>query len=114
MLQPAGPRARRKFSSNAGGNWASARAIPGAQARARLAAIVESSADGILSIGLDGRINTWNPGAERIFGYTAAEAVGKPISLLIPPDHAHEEPAILERIKQGERFDHYQTVRVTK
>src|SRR5438445_7541561 len=84
------------------------------EARARLAAIVESSADGILSIGLDGRINTWNPGAERIFGYTAAEAVGKPISLLIPPDHAHEEPAILERIKQGERFDHYQTVRVTK
>src|SRR5882724_185139 len=84
------------------------------EARARLAAVVESSADAILSIGLDGRINTWNPGAERIFGYTATEAVGKHISLLIPPDHANEEPAILERIKQDERIDHYQTVRVTK
>ncbi len=84
------------------------------EARARLAAVVESSADAILSIGLDGLISTWNPGAERIFGYTSAEAVGKHISLLIPPDHAHEEPAILERIKQGERIDHYQTVRLTK
>src|SRR6266478_1338166 len=84
------------------------------EARARLAAGVESSVDAVLSVSLEGNINTWNPGAERIFGYTAAEAVGKPISLLIPPDHANEEPAILERIKQGERIDHYQTVRVTK
>src|SRR3989449_139234 len=63
------------------------------EARARLAAVVESSADAILSIGLDGRINTWNPGAERIFGDTAAEAGGKPILVLIPPDHGEEEPA---------------------
>src|SRR5439155_14710027 len=84
------------------------------KARARLAAIVESSADAILSVNLEGVINTWNSGAKRIFGYTPAEAIGKSISMLVPPDHAHEETAILERIKRDEHIDHYQTVRVTK
>ena len=84
------------------------------ETRARLAAVVESSADAILSVSLDGLITTWNPGAERIFGYTSAEIVGKHISLLIPSDHSDEEPQILDRIKQGERIDHYQTIRTTK
>ena len=84
------------------------------EARARLAAIVESSADAILSVNLEGVINTWNSGAKRIFGYTPAEAIGKSISMLVPPDHAHEETAILERIKRDEHIHHYQTVRVTK
>src|SRR5205823_8316758 len=84
------------------------------EARARLAVIVESSADAIYSISLDGIINSWNRAAERIFGYTAAEVIGQSISLLLPGEHADEEPALLERIQRGERIDHYQTVRVTK
>jgi len=83
-------------------------------ARTRLAAIVESSVDAVYSITLDGRISTWNPGAERMFGFSVSEVVGKPISILLPPDHAHEEPAILERIKTDEKIEHYQTVRRTR
>ncbi len=83
--------------------------------RARqLAAIVECSHDAIISKDLDSIIQSWNPSAERIFGYTAAEAIGQPITILIPPDHADEEAEILDRIKRGERVDHYETVRQRK
>jgi PAS domain S-box-containing protein len=79
-----------------------------------LAAIIESADDAIISKTLNGIITSWNKGAERIFGYTAEEVIGKPILILIPPDHYNEEPAILERIKKGERIEHYETVRMTK
>jgi PAS domain S-box-containing protein len=82
--------------------------------RSRLAAVVESSDDAIISKTLDGIITTWNPGAERIFGYTAEEAIGKSITLLIPPELQHEEPSILARLRVGERIDHYETSRVRK
>jgi PAS domain S-box-containing protein len=82
--------------------------------RARLAAIVESSDDAIVSKTLDGVIRTWNKGAERIFGYTAAEAVGKHITMLIPPDRTGEEDEIIARLKRAERIDHYETLRVCK
>jgi PAS domain S-box-containing protein len=81
---------------------------------ARLAAIVEASDDAIVSKDLNGTILTWNQGAERLFAYTAEEAVGKPITILIPPDRHDEEPGILERIRRGERIDHYETVRMRK
>jgi PAS domain S-box-containing protein len=84
------------------------------EARNLLAAIVESSADAIISKTLEGQIVTWNSGAERLFGYTAAEAVGKSITILIPPERHAEEPAILARLRRGERIEHYETVRVTK
>ncbi len=80
----------------------------------RLASIVESSDDAIVSKDLDGIIKTWNPGAERLFGYTAEEVIGKPITLLIPIDRPDEEPDILSRIQRGERIDHYETVRRRK
>ncbi|HYH84090.1 MAG TPA: PAS domain S-box protein [Pyrinomonadaceae bacterium] len=80
----------------------------------RLAAIVESAEDAIVSKTLEGVITTWNKGAEKIFGYTAEEAVGKPVMMLIPPGHYDEEPSILARIKAGERVEHYETVRVRK
>jgi len=81
------------------------------QLRQRLAAIVESSDDAIVSKDLDGIIATWNPGAERLFGYTAEEVIGKPITLLIPMDRHDEESDIISRIRRGERIDHYETVR---
>ena len=80
----------------------------------RLALIVESSDDAIISKDLNGIIKSWNYGAERIFGYSAAEAIGKPVTMLIPPDHENEEPIILGRIIKGERIDHYETVRRRK
>ncbi len=83
-------------------------------AHARLAAIVESSQDAIISKTLDSRIVSWNAGAEHLFGYTAQEAVGQSILLLIPPERHHEERMILERLGRGERIEHYETVRVTK
>lgn len=76
-----------------------------------LASIVESSNDGIVSKNLDGIITSWNAGAERLFGYTAKEAVGRPILMLIPPDRHDEERDILARIRRGERVEHYETVR---
>ena len=82
--------------------------------RSRLAAVVESSDDAIITKTLDGIISTWNPGAQRIFGYTADEAIGKPITMLIPETHLDEEPAILERLRRGERIDHYETMRRRK
>lgn len=80
----------------------------------RLAAIVASSDDAIISKDLDGIIATWNEGAVRMFGYQPHEVIGKPITLLIPPDRQDEEPAILERLRDGQRVDHYETVRVRK
>jgi PAS domain S-box-containing protein len=85
-----------------------------AEAQARLAAIIESSEDAIVGKTLDGIILSWNAGAERIFGYTPREAVGRPITLLIPPERLHEEQDILARIRRGERVEHYETVRVAK
>jgi PAS domain S-box-containing protein len=79
-----------------------------------LAAIVESSDDAIVSKNLDGIITSWNKGAERIFGYTAEEAVGQPITILIPQDRQDEERRILTRIRRGERIDHFETVRQRK
>lgn len=79
-----------------------------------LASIVESSDDAIVSKDLDGVITSWNRGAERIFGYTAEEAVGQPITIIIPQDRQHEEPAILARIRRGERIEHFETVRQRK
>ena len=82
--------------------------------RTRLAAIVESSDDAILSKGLDGHIQTWNVGAERLFGYRAEEAIGRPITFLLPPERIHEEAEILDRLLSGERVEHLETVRVAK
>jgi two-component system cell cycle sensor histidine kinase/response regulator CckA len=82
--------------------------------RERLAAVVESSDDAIIGKNLDGTIIAWNPGAENLFGYSASEAVGKPIQMLVPPERANEESEILERIRRGERTDHFETVRVQK
>jgi PAS domain S-box-containing protein len=79
-----------------------------------MASIVESSDDAIVSKTLEGVITSWNPGAERIFGYTAEEAVGQPISLIIPADRMAEEKTILERLGRGERIEHFDTVRVRK
>ena len=80
----------------------------------RLAAIVESSDDAIISKDLNGIIRSWNQGAERIFGYTAAEAIGKPVIMLAVPERVEEIPNIIERIRRGERVDHYETKRQTK
>jgi PAS domain S-box-containing protein len=79
-----------------------------------LASIVESSDDAIVSKNLDGVITSWNKGAERIFGYTSEEAVGRPIMIVIPQDRQDEERTILTRIRRGERIDHFETVRQRK
>jgi two-component system, cell cycle sensor histidine kinase and response regulator CckA len=80
----------------------------------RLAAVVESSDDAIIGQSLDGTVFAWNPGAERLYGYRASEAVGKPIQMLLPPERANEESEILVRIRRGERVNHFETVRVRK
>jgi PAS domain S-box-containing protein len=81
---------------------------------ALLAAIVEDSDDAIVSKTVEGIIRSWNGGAERLFGYTAAEAVGRSIDLIIPPELQEEERSILERLRRGERVEHFETVRVSK
>jgi len=83
-------------------------------AAARLAAIVDSSDDAIVSKTLDGIITSWNPAAERIFGYTAAEAVGQSIFIIIPPDRVEEERDVLARLRAGQSIDHFETVRRRK
>ena len=79
-----------------------------------LAALIESADDAIISKTLEGIITSWNKGAERIFGYTAEEVIGKSVTILIPKDHEDEEPAILARLRAGHRIEHYETVRVRK
>ncbi len=79
-----------------------------------LASIVESSDDAIVSKNLDGIITSWNRGAERVFGYTAEEVIGQPITIVIPQDRQHEERLILTRIRRGERIEHFETVRQRK
>lgn len=86
----------------------------GHEAAAFLAAIVESSGDAIISKSLQGIITTWNPSAERLFGYTADEAVGRPITILIPEDRLDEEAEILTRISAGQRVEHFETIRRRK
>src|SRR6266581_3624068 len=82
---------------------------------ARLAAaIVASSDDAIISKDLDGTITTWNQAAERMFGFTAAEAIGRPIAIIIPEDRREEEEYVLERVREGTGVDHYETVRRRK
>jgi PAS domain S-box-containing protein len=80
----------------------------------RLAAIVQSTDDAIIGKTLDGVITDWNPGAERLYGYAAAEVVGRHISFLVPPDKANELAAILARLRRGERVEHFETVRLHK
>ena len=82
--------------------------------RSRLASIIDSSEDAILSKALDGTITTWNKGAERIYGYSAEQVVGKNISMLTSSDRPDEIPAILEKIARGENIEHYESTRVTK
>jgi hypothetical protein len=113
------------------GRWLSVRAAPwaggvsllfddvtdrrrAAADRARLAAIVESSEDAIFSKALDGTIQSWNGGAERLYGYTAAEIVGKNVAVLAPPERSEEIPAILQRLQAGQRVPSFETVRVRK
>jgi PAS domain S-box-containing protein len=81
---------------------------------ARLAAIVDSSDDAIISKTLESVITSWNDAAQRMFGYTAHEIIGETIYKLIPPDRQQEEPQILERLKKGERVEHFETKRMTK
>ncbi len=84
------------------------------QLRAHLAAVIESSDDAIISKTLEGIICTWNTGAERMFGYSAHEVVGKHITILIPPDRLNEEVDIIARLRRGERIEHFETVRCCK
>lgn len=84
------------------------------QFRSLLAAIVDSTEDAIISKTLEGIITSWNPAAEKIFGYTAEEMIGQPITRIIPPDRQNEEPAIMERIQKGEVVDHFETRRIAK
>jgi PAS domain S-box-containing protein len=86
----------------------------GFDARSRLAAIVESSGDAIVSKNLDGIITSWNKGAERLFGYGATEAIGRNITFIIPSDRQDEEALILARLRRGEQVDHFETVRIRK
>lgn len=86
----------------------------GDDARRRLAAIVDSTEDGIVSRTLDGLVTSWNAGAEQLFGYTEEEMMGSRISRLYPPERKHEEQLILDRVAAGERVSHFETVRVRK
>lgn len=84
------------------------------EARDRLAAIIESSDDAIISKTLEGIVTSWNAGAEKLLGYTAGEMVGQPISRIIPPEEQSAEAAVLQRLRRGERVEHYETVRLAK
>ena len=97
MLEPAGPPINHWWNSN---DW--------------LAAIVESSDDAVVGKTLDSVVRSWNGAAERIFGYTPGEIIGRSILLIIPPELRHEEPQIVAKLSAGERIDHYETIRLTK
>ncbi|HYC71675.1 MAG TPA: PAS domain S-box protein [Opitutaceae bacterium] len=84
------------------------------EADSLLAAIVSSSDDAIVSKNLDGIITSWNEGARRMFGYAPEEIIGRPVLMLLPADRKDEEPRILDRLRRGERIDHFETVRVRK
>ncbi|HKQ73212.1 MAG TPA: PAS domain S-box protein [Blastocatellia bacterium] len=86
----------------------------GEEAAAYLAAIVESSDDAIIGTDLKGTINSWNRGAERLYGYTANETIGNPVTMLLPPMRKDEQPRIFELLAKGERIDHYETIRRRK
>jgi PAS domain S-box-containing protein len=81
---------------------------------AMLAAIIESSEDAIVGKNLNGIITSWNKGAQNIFGFTEKEAVGKHISLIIPPERIHEEEMIISKLRQGQKIEHFETIRRTK
>ncbi|HSW82651.1 MAG TPA: PAS domain S-box protein, partial [Usitatibacter sp.] len=81
---------------------------------AHMAAVVDSADDAIISKTLDGVVKSWNSGAQRIFGYEPDEMIGRPITVIIPPELHHEEARILSRIRAGERVEHYVTTRVAK
>ena len=89
-------------------------AVLGDEYRARLSSIVESSDDAIISKDLNGIIRTWNQSAERLFGYSDAESIGRSVMMLIPADRQHEEEMILTRIRNGRKVDHYETIRQRK
>src|SRR5881397_1015558 len=84
------------------------------ETRAYLAAIVDSSEDAIIGKTLEGIVVSWNRGAERIFGYTAEEVLGQPVTMLIPPDRSDEEPKVIERLRRGEHIEHFDTMRRRK
>jgi PAS domain S-box-containing protein len=88
--------------------------IKRAEAVRLLAAIVESSDDAIISKTLEGTVESWNRGAERLYGYSREEIVGRPVAVLLPPDHPDDLPGILERVGKGERVEHYETTRRRK
>jgi PAS domain S-box-containing protein len=90
------------------------RLTDGEEKQATLAAIVDSSDDTIISKTLDGIITSWNLAAERMFGYTAKEVIGKHISLIIPPTHLKEEEVIINNVRQGKKIDHFHTIRIAK
>jgi PAS domain S-box-containing protein len=108
---PENPKADETTESS---HWASAGNLSAEQAGLRLAAIVESSDDAIISKDLNGIVKSWNQAAERIFGYTAEEIIGKSITLIIPPHLHSDELMILEKIRAGQRIEHFQTVRMRK
>src|SRR6202040_344324 len=80
----------------------------------RLASIVACSDDAIIGKTLEGIITSWNGGAERMYGYSAKEAIGKPVSMLVPLDRPDEIPEVMERLKRGEVVDHFETLRVRR
>ncbi|MGH9160956.1 MAG: hybrid sensor histidine kinase/response regulator, partial [Vicinamibacteraceae bacterium] len=84
------------------------------EANGRLAAIVESSDDAIISVDFDGIITSWNRGAARLFGYAPDDAIGRPVTMLLPPNRPDEEPRLIERVRRGQLIDHYETVRRRK
>jgi PAS domain S-box-containing protein len=109
------PASRRQSASAESNNGNDFRLVePVLQATSLLAAIVDSSDDAIISKTLDGIITSWNKSAERIFGYAAKEAIGKPITLIIPKDRLEEEKHIIRQLKRGKRVDHFETVRARK
>jgi PAS domain S-box-containing protein len=106
---------RRKFDYFLRANMGSACGASGSECAEQIIwSIVESSNDSIITVNLDGIISSWNKAAERLFGYTAEEVIGRRVAILIPPERHDEEPTILARIRRGERIQHYETVRQRK